>query len=94
MAQTKARKWDIDLNAITIKEYRGLFVKDQTEEYGDEIVGKTVGLKLEEVQALGFHDHRQLVDQFFKEIKEPLADPNSASGCTSPSSTETPLPSN
>lgn len=88
MAPTK--KWDIDLHKITISEYRELFKPDQPDDAGDGTVGKTVGLTAEQVQALPYDEYQQLVKQFFLKVKEPLADPNSQSGCTSPSNTETP----
>jgi hypothetical protein len=73
------RALTFDLYKLTIKEYRSLFDKTQAQDEEDRLIARTVGLSLDEYQALAYPDFRRLADAFFKKAREPLADPNSAS---------------
>ena len=65
-----------DLNRISIREYRALFDREQSE--GDEYatLAKAAGMTADEVGALGYEDWRRFGQAFFKKAREPLADPN------------------
>lgn len=65
----------MDLNAVTIKEWRAMFDKDQPEETGDEILGRVCHLTLDEIQALGALDFRRMSARMFEKFRTPLADP-------------------
>lgn len=70
------REITIDMSKITIKEYRTLFSPEQTAEEGDAVVGKTVGMTAEEIQALPQPDYRKLVAKFFEAAKAPIDEKN------------------
>lgn len=74
----------IDMNKITIKEYRAV-LRNQFEEQDDEdrVVCKAIGMDIEDYQSLGHTDWRTVIQGFFRKAREPLADPNSASASTS-----------
>jgi hypothetical protein len=65
-----------DLNKITVKEFRSLFNENQTPEEGDAILAKCCGMTVEEIQALGYQEYRQLVKAFYEAAREPLSNPN------------------
>jgi hypothetical protein len=69
----------IDLNRVSMREFRALLDKDQKMEEGDATLAKAVGMAPEELLGLGHTDYRLLVAAFFKAAREPLADPNSPS---------------
>ena len=67
---------DIDLNRITIKEFRSLLDEKQTAEEGDVILAKACGVTVDEIQAMPYTEYRRLVKSFYEKAREPLADPN------------------
>ncbi len=66
------REITIDLNAITITEYRSLFDKNQPADEEDAIFSKVAGCNVAE---LPFNDYRKVTAAFFAKVKEP-PDPN------------------
>lgn len=78
------REFEIDLNKITIIEYRGIFDKEESNDKSDETVAKTIGLTLEELQALGFVDYRTVMSAFFQKVRDVMNSPNSARPSGSP----------
>jgi hypothetical protein len=66
----------IDLNKITIKEFRSLFDKEQSDDEGDKILAKACGLNAEQVSNLPYPDYRRLSKAFFEAVKEPEKDPS------------------
>lgn len=80
-----AQPFDIDLERITIKEYRSLFAKEQADEEGDAILAKAAGMTVDAIQSLSQPQYRRLLKAFFKKAAEPLVDENLASGSTSTS---------
>lgn len=77
------RELTVDLQLITIREYRTLFDRTQPQENEDALIAKCVGLSLDEYLSLSQPDFRRVVEVFLKRAREPLADPNSASASTS-----------
>lgn len=73
MASTE---FDIDLNRITIREYRSLFDRSQPEGEEYRIIGKACGVDAEVIAGLGQVDFRRLAKRLFEKAAEPLADPN------------------
>lgn len=65
----------LNLNAITIKEYRALF-DDHPVDQDDELLAKATGLSVDELTGLGYADYRALVKAFFDTARDPLANPN------------------
>lgn len=70
------RELDLDLNKITLREFRALFDPKQKPEDEDATLCKVAGLTLEEYQALPYLDFRRLTQAILRKVKEPLADPN------------------
>lgn len=66
----------IDLNVVTIREYRALFDKAQPQDEEDAIIAKACGITVDELLDLSQPDYRRLVKRFFDAAREPLADPN------------------
>lgn len=77
------RELTIDLNRVTISEYRALFKTDQPDEEEYAILAKVCGVETAEIAALGYIDWKRTWQAFFKKAQEPLADPNSPSASTS-----------
>lgn len=73
----------VDLNRITIREYRSLFDPAQAREDEDAIIAKAFGVTVEEMLDLSQPEYRRLTKIFFEKAREPLDDPNSQSGSTS-----------
>lgn len=69
------REIEIDLNAISIKEYRELFKSGQPDEEEFRTLAKACGMTAAEVEALGYVDYRRLLKAFIDKAREPLADP-------------------
>lgn len=72
MAQTK---YVIDLDKVTIAEYRKFAQSPMRDGECDGILAAAAGLTVEQVGALTFNDYRRLVRAFFQAAQEPLADP-------------------
>lgn len=72
MKLSNGREVQIDLNKISIREYRSLFDKDIPESESDDLVGRAAGMKPGEVTELPFPDWRRLMAAFWKEAKAPL----------------------
>ena len=73
----------INLNAITLREYRALFDPKQKPDEEDALLSRVCGLTLEEYQTLPYLEWRKLTQKFFERARNPLADPNSASASIS-----------
>lgn len=72
----KDREIVIDLEKITIKEFRSLFDDKQADEVGDQILARVCGLTVDEISGLSFTEYKRLTKAFFRKAREPLADPN------------------
>lgn len=70
------REITLDLNRITLEEWRNLFHQEQPEEEGDKILARVCGLEAGEIVKLGYLDYRRLTKKFFERAREPLADPS------------------
>lgn len=66
------RVLEVDLDLVTVAEYRSLFDKDQPKEEEDAIIGKAYGLSGEELRGLGLMQYRRAIDQFFAAARDPL----------------------
>jgi hypothetical protein len=80
------RRLVIDMDAITISEYRALFkpiTGDADQQRENEILGRAAGLTAEEVGNLPQREWRRVVKAILQAAQEPLADPNSESASTS-----------
>ena len=66
---------NLDLNKITLAEYRSLF-DDHSPDEDDAIIAHASGMTVEELQVLGYTDYRALITHFWEKAKDPLADPN------------------
>lgn len=67
---------EIDMSRITIREYRSLFDKSQSQDAEDAIIARVCGITVDELLDLTQPDYRRLVKRFFEKAREPLADPN------------------
>ena len=73
----------IDLNLVTIREWRALFKKEQPQDVEDAVMARVCGLSLDEYLELGREDWRRLVGAVFAKATRPLEDPPSAGASTS-----------
>lgn len=80
------REIAINLHAISMREYRTMLNPAGEVDEGDEILGKVLGLTLEEVQSFTPPDYRLAIKRVLEAASAPLEnDPkNSASASTSP----------
>jgi hypothetical protein len=77
------RAFDIDLRQIRRFEFDRLARNQVTDEEASAIMGRTVGLSVDDVLALSMMDWRNLFWAILVKGTEPLADPNSARPSTS-----------
>jgi hypothetical protein len=77
------REVSFDLDALTIREFRQLLDPRQKQEDEDAIICRVTGLEMEVYLSLSKADEKRLWAAFFKKVREPLADPNSASASSS-----------
>lgn len=68
-------KYEIDLSKVSIKEYRKLATSSVLEGQGDEILARSAGITLEQLQELSQPEYRRLLRAFFEKATQPLADP-------------------
>lgn len=71
-----------DLNAITLAEYRALFDREQPPEHEDAAFARICGMTLDQYQALGYKESRDLARAVLQRMFNPYSDPNSASAST------------
>ena len=64
--------WEIDLNRISIREYRRLFDSGQSEDEENETIARAAGLTVDELLDLPQPEYRKLVAEFFRKAREPL----------------------
>lgn len=67
----------VDLNKITVKEYRASLSKDQT--FDDEYVTIQKVTGLTDVSSLGFEDYKRIVTVYVEKARAPITNPPSAS---------------
>lgn len=60
----------IDLNAISISEFRAMLKPDQPDEDEYRVIEKMTGLA--EVGKLGLQDYRKIISAFFEKAKQPV----------------------
>lgn len=65
----------IDLNRITVAEWRRLFDPSQLPEEEDEILSKAAGMTAEEWRSLGLADWRKVSMAILEKGRNPLSDP-------------------
>jgi hypothetical protein len=78
------RQITIDLNHVTIRQFRSLFDTGSTDESSDRIIAKCAGLEYDDLLNLPYPDYRRVFAEFLERARNPLADPNLQSGSTSP----------
>jgi hypothetical protein len=66
----------INLDKITIDEYRALMGSRMHDPSQDGTLAKAAGMTVEEVRALSYQEYRKLVRDLVKATQEPLSDPN------------------
>jgi hypothetical protein len=66
----------IDLDKISIEEYRKLMDSRMHDPAQDETLAKAAGMTVEGVRALSYREYRKLVRDLVKATQEPLSDPN------------------
>lgn len=66
---------DIDLNKMTISEFRRLTKGEADEAEENAIIGKVCGMTAEEVGSLPYNEWRALVAQVFEAARAPLENP-------------------
>ena len=77
----------VDVSELTVSEWRSFISPKGTQEQEDEIVSKCSGLSTDEVKEIKQLDFRRIVKEIVRQIREPLADPNSQSASTNTSQT-------
>ena len=69
------KKLDFDLNLVTVREFRTLFVEGNPQENEDAILAKAFGLTADDLLDFTQPDYRMAVKTFFDAAKAPLDDP-------------------
>lgn len=69
------REIDINLEAITIREYRELFSPKQSAEEETAILAKVSGMTPDEVESLSMLDYKRLLRELLAVARQPLVDP-------------------
>ena len=79
------KEYKLDLLRITAAEYYSLFIPETDVEVEREIISRAWGITVEEYLGLPLPHHQALNVEFFRVARNPVADPNSASGSISTS---------
>ena len=74
--EIKGEGIDIDLEQLTISEYRKFAQGSMLDSEDDALLAKVTGKTVEWVQGLSQPAYRRLLAAFFRKAREPLADPN------------------
>lgn len=78
------REFAIDLNKVTMREFRTLFDTGMSEIDSDRILAKCAGLTVDELLDLPYPDYRRVFAEFLAKARNPLDDPNLGGGSISP----------
>ena len=70
------REIAVDLNKISIREFRAFVDPKQPDEEEYATIEKVTGLKSGEAGSLGYEDHRRIMKAIRDAINRPLDDPN------------------
>ncbi len=74
---SNGREITFDLTKLTLREYRGLFDRNQKQGDEDEVISRSAGMTLDEYQDLTLYDSKQIVVAFLKTARKPVGvDPN------------------
>ncbi len=71
------REFDIDLNKVSIKEWRELLNPEQSHEDEYALLAKIVDWKVEDIANLGYLDFKRLGNKVAEKASNPVSDPNS-----------------
>lgn len=74
--ELNGKEISIDLEKLSIKEFRQLRDPNRPDEEGDAILGKVTGLTAEEVGDLSYPDFRRLVKKFYEKALEAGSEKN------------------
>jgi len=66
----------IDMEQLTIAEYRKFAAGSMLESEDDVLLAKAIGKPVEWVKNLSLPDYRRLLRAFFDAARKPLSDPN------------------
>jgi hypothetical protein len=64
----------VDLEKITIRDWRFMWKVDTDEKKSDEILGRCVGMTLDEIEALNFRDFQRVAKAIRKAAGLPIPD--------------------
>lgn len=67
---------ELDLNRVTVREYRAMFDASQPQAEEDATLAKAYGMTVEQITELSLVDYKRLAREFFDAARNPLADPN------------------
>ena len=70
------REIDFDLSKISIREYKALFDRDQSDEDEYATLAKVSGVKPGDVEEMPLDDWKRFYKAFITKATTPLADPN------------------
>ena len=70
------REIDFDLSKISIREYKALFDRDQSDEDEYATLAKVSGVKPDDVEEMPLDDWKRFYKAFITKATTPLADPN------------------
>jgi len=84
------REFTVNLNNLTIVEWRELLDPEQPQEEEFACLAKIIGVKADDVAGMGSLDFRLLGAKVFEKAKNPVSDPNSSSESSSTTKKDTP----
>ncbi len=84
------REFTVDLNKLTIVEWRELLKPEQPQEEEFACLAKVIGVKPEDVAGMGYLDFKLLGAKVFEKARNPVSDPNSSSESSSTTKKDTP----
>ena len=73
---TDGREIDFDLSKISIREYKALFDRDQSDEDEYATLAKVSGVKPDDVEEMPLDDWKRFYKAFITKATTPLDDPN------------------
>ena len=67
------REVAIDLNLITLREFREMTATETEQERADELMAKVVGMTAEALTGLGYVDYQRVMRKVIEVARDPLA---------------------
>ena len=67
------REVTVNLNAISLREFREMVAPETEQERTDELTAKVVGMTADELTGMGFMDYQRILRAVIESARDPLS---------------------